>query len=43
MSKILDIDRTDILKHRILTNRDPIIIKTRQQPLHYENKTLDII
>ena len=43
MSNKWDIGRTDILKHRILTNCDPIIIEPRRQHLHYENKILDII
>ena len=43
MSNKWDIGKTDILKHRILTNCNPIIIKPRRQPLHYENKILDII
>ena len=38
-----DIGKTDILKHRILTNCDPILMKPRRQPMHFDVKIQDII
>ena len=38
-----DIGKTDILRHRIVTNCNPILIKPRRQPMHYEEKLEDII
>jgi len=38
-----DIGKTNILKHRIMTNCKPITIPMRRQPIHYEKKILDII
>ena len=38
-----DIGRTEIIKHRILTECPPILIKSRRQPVHYEIQIEEII
>jgi len=43
MANKWDIGKKNILKHRIMTNCKPITIPMRRQPIHYEEKILDII